>query len=205
MKSTPLRVKSSKRTRKLTTDLQENESAPAEPSAGALCHCGTVREPQTPDRSPKEIRRMEWERARNCQGVFKITPVGKHRKSPRRRPASRSPGLRVPAETERAVRQGSRPLRPDPRRPAGVSPGGGSKTAPPSLRTAERFVASALRMFQTSPCSIMAWATFKKPAMFAPATRLYPNPYSSAAFAEASWILHMISFSFLSTSFGVQL
>lgn len=188
----------------MTTDLQKNESAPAESSAGALCHCGTVREPQTPDRSPKEIRRMEWERARNCQGVFEITPVRKHRKSPRRRPASRSPGLRVPAETERTgLAAGKPPVAP--RAPAGVSPGGGSKTAPPSLRTAERFVASALRMFQTSPCSIMAWATFKKPAMFAPATRLYPNPYSSAAFAEASWILHMISFSFLSTSFGVQL
>ena len=129
MKSTPLRVKSSKRTRKLTTDLQENESDPAESSAGALCHCGTVREPQTPDRSPKEIRRMEWERARNCQGVFKITPVGKHRKSPRRRPASRSPGLRVPAETERALRQGSRPLRPDPP-PGGRKPWRGEAKPP---------------------------------------------------------------------------
>ena len=37
------------------------------------------------------------------------------------------------------------------------------------------------RISQNTPCSIMASATRLKPAMFAPATRLYPRPYSLAA------------------------
>ena len=58
---------------------------------------------------------------------------------------------------------------------------------------------------QTAPCAFIASATLRKPAMFAPATRSSPRPYSFAALMEASKMFFMMVFSFSSTSSALQL
>lgn len=62
----------------------------------------------------------------------------------------------------------------------------------------------AILKIQIRPSDIIASATFLNPAILAPATKSYPNPYSSAAAADMSWIFFMICFSFASTSSSVQ-
>ena len=72
-------------------------------------------------------------------------------------------------------------------------------------RFANHLLASNSFMNQTTPCAIIASATFKKPAMFAPATRLSFKLNCSAAAAQFLYIFTIISCSFASTSSKVQL
>ena len=60
------------------------------------------------------------------------------------------------------------------------------------------------KMAYTTPCAFIASATLMKPAMFAPATRSSPRPYSFAALMDASKIFFMMPFSFASTSSALQ-
>ncbi len=49
-----------------------------------------------------------------------------------------------------------------------------------------------LKINQNIPCASIASATLRKPAMFPPATRSYPRPYSSAALAEEETMFSII-------------
>ena len=72
-----------------------------------------------------------------------------------------------------------------------------------SLAQRANFIAYQ-RYAYTQPCAIIASATLRKPAMFAPATRSSPRPYLLAALTDASKMFFIIILSFASTSSAVQ-